>query len=485
MGYFPYAAVITAIVAVVYYFQPSVLDPVLWKNPFKLPSLSGPYLPNDKLIHVDKFCYGKCTAPESMAIDTVTGNIYASLSDGTVVLISQEGEIISTVFFSGGYISSPIDTRTNGLADTQETLTWCKRESTAHRLPADEKKCGRPLGLRLLGNDLYIIDAYHGLFRFDLSHDQAEHLVTPSTMINVEGRDDVDPVALLPPKFYNDLDVIDVTPTSEENSEGVKERERETMIYFSDSSYKNTRSENRKEVLDGAPRGRLFSYNTREKKLTVLLCGLHFPNGVQLMSDGEILLVESTRFRVLKVNVKELGEKGEGRLLQSCSEEGSLYDYLAKDVPGKVPGDLVSVFLDEVPGFMDNIRLDPKVVVSVPVPGSGSESESELGSESESRSGLAIEENHNAKRNFFIGLGITSSRPFSVLWISYQSIILRDVIGKFLPMELVENLVPRYGLVLVVNSRCVTPYLLRCTFFFFFRFFFSNFYSSKLKATIY
>lgn len=113
-------------------------------------------------------------------------------------------------------------------------------------------------------------------------------MISASTVINVankDSRDLVDPVAFLPPKFFNDLDIIDRTSQEGEGR----------FVYFSDTSYKHTRSENRQEILDGAPRGRLFSYNINTKELIVLLCGLHFPNGVQILNDREILLAESTR----------------------------------------------------------------------------------------------------------------------------------------------------------------------------------------------
>ena len=42
--------------------------------------------------------------------------------------------------------------------------------------------------------------------------------------------------------------------------------------------------------------------------------------------------------------------------------------------------------------------------------------------------------------------------PISPLWLGYQLIIVRDFVGKFVPMKLVEKLVPRYGLGVVVNQ---------------------------------
>ena len=81
---------------------------------------------------------------------------------------------------------------------------------------------------------LYILDAYHGLFLLDLQSATATHLVTPHTAIHTfsdassvsdsgSGSD-----SQLPPMFFNDLDVLD------------------GEVVFSDSSYKFTRSENRR-----------------------------------------------------------------------------------------------------------------------------------------------------------------------------------------------------------------------------------------------
>jgi hypothetical protein len=225
----------------------------------------------------------------------------------------------------------------------------------------------------------------------------AEQLISPITIINVANKDRglVDPIVFLPPKFFNDLDIIDRTTRAGE----------ERIVYLSDTSYKNTRSENRREILDGAPRGRLFSFNVNRKQLTVLACGLHFPNGVQMLNDREIILAESTRFRfvllcicylfklglfcfvfviffsylflfflilfctyvyslvrmeygffehllfvvylvniiiiiirVLKIDVQSLMDEGtvENPLLQSCKEHGSLWTYLNTTEGNKV-----------------------------------------------------------------------------------------------------------------------------------------------------
>lgn len=223
-------------------------------------------------------------------------------------------------------------------------------------------------------------------------------------------------------KFFNDLDILD-----------------NGNIVFTDTSYKHTRSENRQELLDAAPRSRLFLYDVTEKTLQVKLCGLHFGNGVQIMpkregqSNNEVIVADSARFRLLRVNLDADFLQGTSSLadslsspssshvtaFSSCGEKGSLYEML-KTNKYEVTG--VRVFTDSLPGFADNIRLD--------IPQTSSE-------------------------NFYlVGLGTASKKPFSLLWFLYQTPVwIRDVIGKFVPMKFVEKLVPKYGLAIVVNAQ--------------------------------
>ena len=71
---------------------------------------------------------------------------------------------------------------------------------------------------------MYILDAYHGLFLLDLQRAAATHLVSPHTAIDTLS----DAASQLPPMFFNDLDLWG------------------DEVVFSDSSYKFTRSENRR-----------------------------------------------------------------------------------------------------------------------------------------------------------------------------------------------------------------------------------------------
>ena len=388
------------IILTLFYLQYNPLEPQLWKPTFLLPSIHDN---NDILKNTIKI--ENILAPESLAIDD-NDDIYASLSNGQVVMLSKEGQFIKTIFFRGQYIND------QNLFMKDVLSKECNRRAHSHDLAWDRTKealCGRPLGLRvkkLKGKRfLFIVDAYSGLYEINLDLGTIEHIINPNTTIypNIKSNNIIDRI----PKFYNDLDV---------SPDGT--------IYFSDSSYKNTRSENRKEVLDGAPRGRLFSFKSTkyggDGLLWTKICGLHFPNGVQfIQNSNNLMVVESARFRVLKLNLNDqIFDKGNHTLLTSCDENGSLNQYLEQRNDG------ISILLDAAPGFMDNIRKG------------------------------------KTDNEYLIGIGAKSSKPFSLLYIAYQSNLLRNIIGRIISMRYIEYLVPKYGLVLVIdkNGKIIKTY---------------------------
>jgi len=386
---------------------PNILDPVKWENPFVLPKLTVNY----DLIAVKHAQEGAITSPESMAMDKATGVVYASLADGTVVALDANGNIIKQVFFTYAAVNRDLKE-----SEVLKKLKFCKNGASAGNIQWNtqlERGCGRPLGLRIKSirrqKLLFILDAYHGLFTVDITNadiGETTNLLSPNNKVypSSDKNATIDGVVYLPPKFYNDLDVT---------SDGT--------VYFTDSSYKNTRSENRREVLDAAPRGRLFVFRSEkfqgDDKLRVLLCGLHFPNGVQLLSKGyfsrdkTVLVAEAARFRILNVDVSSSsGLYRNNDYLQSCSEDGSLHERLsAKGAP-------VGVFIDQLPGFLDNIRKDSVYT-----------------------------------DKYFVGIGAPSIQPFSLLHWAYQRIFIRQVVGKVVPMWLVEHLVPKYGIYVEFN----------------------------------
>ena len=288
---------------------------------------------------------------------------------------------------------------------------------------------------------LYIVDAYHGIFKLNLDTHSAVALVTPDSPIKFHRLSDRS-VATKTPLFFNDLDI---------SLDG--------KVVFTDSSYRHTRSNNRPEILDGAPRGRLFQYDPLTQDVSLLLCGLHFPNGVQFLApkveyhtvmvyiagkvneegvegpgtteerivemvvQQEVLVNELTRFRVLKVNTNKV-LSNIASLTASCEEDGGLYQSLAMNAHTEsenyaITG--VNTFIPNIPGLVDNVRRDTKL-------------------------------SKDGKEYYLFGLGSKSTAPFSLLWTVLQSNMLREIIGRVIPMKLVEKLVPRYGLVLVANE---------------------------------
>jgi hypothetical protein len=264
------------------------------------------------------------------------------------------------------------------------------------------------------------VDAYHGLFKLHLATQTAEHLVTPTS--TAQGHATMDPTAQRSMFFFNDLDI---------SADG--------KIVFTDSSYRYSRSNNRPEILDGAPRGRLFQYDPATAELSVVLCGLHFPNGVQFLAptvsvdpetgadvtvQNDVIVNELTRFRVLKVNT-DIALRNAARLTASCDEHGGLYQALSPNAHTSEENHHtygVSYFIENMPGLVDNVRADPRL-------------------------------SPDGRQYYLYGLGSKSVLPFSLLWTVLQSTWMREIFGRVIPMRLVEKLVPRYGLVVVSNDQ--------------------------------
>lgn len=102
------------------------------------------------------------------------------------------------------------------------------------------------------------------------------------------------------------------------------------MIYFSNTSHSQHYSVKygRKLIMELRPNGGLYQYNPVTKKVSTLIAGTYFGNGVVLSKDEDfILMTETTKYRILKYWLK--GEK-----------------------KGKV-----EVFMDNLPGFPNGISM--------------------------------------------------------------------------------------------------------------------------------
>lgn len=164
---------------------------------------------------------------------------------------------------------------------------------------------GRPLGLAFSppGNPLYnhliVADGYRGLLA-----------INPDGEVTVLTQD----AEGIPFRFTDHLAIG-----------------RYGTIYFTDASHSYGPAEYLYDLLEARPNGRLLKYDPYRKETTVLLDDLYFANGVALSRFGEFLVVNETyRYRIQKY-------------------------YLSGPRKGET-----EVFMDNLPGFPDNIRQSGK-----------------------------------------------------------------------------------------------------------------------------
>ncbi|XP_014238925.1 adipocyte plasma membrane-associated protein-like [Trichogramma pretiosum] len=140
-----------------------------------------------------------------------------------------------------------------------------------------ESKCGRPLGLKFdKSGNLYVCDAYYGIFKVNVTTGKYETIVDSKTAI--EG---------IYPGIVNSIDVA---------SNG--------DIYWTDSSA-DFKIEDGAFTMLSDPSGRLIRYEAATKKNQVLVHNLGFANGLLLSSDEKFVVVaETLNSRIIKYNIK-------------------------------------------------------------------------------------------------------------------------------------------------------------------------------------
>uniref|UniRef100_A0AC34PYH8 Strictosidine synthase conserved region domain-containing protein n=1 Tax=Panagrolaimus sp. JU765 TaxID=591449 RepID=A0AC34PYH8_9BILA len=130
-------------------------------------------------------------------------------------------------------------------------------------VPICLKKCGRPLGLRHLKDDIFIIaDGELGILSVEFESGKIEALLPSSTVI--EGRTI---------HYANDLDFIN----------------NETIIFSVSTRWKTEQFTN--GLLEFANDGRIFTLNIKTKEYKLISENLQFANGVQVHSDKESILI--------------------------------------------------------------------------------------------------------------------------------------------------------------------------------------------------
>ena len=161
---------------------------------------------------------------------------------------------------------------------------------------------GRPLGMTFDSkNNLIVADAIKGLISINQKG--------VATILTVKSDSDNIPIG-----FADDLDIA-----------------RDGKIYFSDASHKFGYGEDRIEIMEHTPNGRLLVYDPQKKTTTTLLDNLFFANGVALSPDDSFVLInETSMYRIRKYWL--VGEKA------GTSE----------------------IIIENLPGFPDNISSNDK-----------------------------------------------------------------------------------------------------------------------------
>ncbi len=157
---------------------------------------------------------------------------------------------------------------------------------------------GRPLGMVMdASGNLIVADAWKGLL--SVSADGEMTVLTREA----EGQ---------PFRFTDDVDIAD-----------------DGRIYFTDASSKFHQPDYKLDLMEMRPHGRFMRYDPATGKTEVLVDNLYFPNGVAVSPDGKYVLVNETwKYRILRYWI-------------SGPDAGT-----------------ADVFIDNLPGFPDNLAVD-------------------------------------------------------------------------------------------------------------------------------
>ncbi|XP_063048144.1 adipocyte plasma membrane-associated protein [Engraulis encrasicolus] len=209
------------------------------------PLLTGCYEPNLKLREAQRLYENQLLGPES--ITNIGDVLYTGTADGQILRL--DGKSVTVVARLGRPPCGSHD---------------------------DEPRCGRPLGIRLGPNGtLFVADAYLGIFQVDPVTGHVTPLVRGTEMVAGQRL-----------SFINDLDV---------SQDGRK-------VYFTSSSSRWQRRDYLQLIMEATADGRVLEYDVVTRQVSVMMEGLRFPNGIQLLPDEEsVLVTETTMARIRRM----------------------------------------------------------------------------------------------------------------------------------------------------------------------------------------
>eukprot|EP00918_Siedleckia_nematoides_P066339 GHVU01144271.1.p1 GENE.GHVU01144271.1~~GHVU01144271.1.p1 ORF type:complete len:386 (+),score=28.01 GHVU01144271.1:1546-2703(+) len=237
-----------------------------------------------------------CEAPD--------GRVITGLADGRIVFVYSNGTGIEEIVRTG------------------DSRVHCGD-------PEREPACGRPLGLKWdhYSGSLIVCDGYFGLMAVDIDSKQVRQLV----LHNVPNDTAV--------TFCNS-----VVPWGD------------GRIYFTDSSRHYRRNRVFREILDPTASGRLLLFDQSTGETRVVMDNLEFANGLDKLSDSELVLAELHARRLWKVTVPPSSEakmKGSAERASVLAENLPFYpDNVAYDSTRRILLVGSTITIHERPAFL-------------------------------------------------------------------------------------------------------------------------------------
>ncbi|KRZ55327.1 Adipocyte plasma membrane-associated protein [Trichinella nativa] len=257
-------------------FTPSVIEPEAYSLP-PPPNINKGILKKNNILSKSRsFLENELLAAESIVLQ------------GSRLLLKIYVEPLLTINIADYLYTGTADGRLTEIVGNKINEVIRLGSKTNCGMAFVDPNCGRPLGIRYLGNRrLLVVDTFLGIFEVDFRNKNYTQLIKSG--MYVEGE---------PLKFINDIDIF------------------ENYIFFTDSSSKWSIIDYKFIIIEAKKNGRLLVLDRNTGKIDVILRNLFFPNGVQVAKNGkELFIAETGLARILKINLNNLKHQQQPGLL--------------------------------------------------------------------------------------------------------------------------------------------------------------------------